>query len=230
MGRKKRQQKLAEVKRFLAEKTGEEVRLDADRPKTELDKIVSEVIAESKPKEPKKPVRGTLIENKVVIREDFVEALEYYDKSCFGDITGVKEKMLELSLVEALYLYERGKLIILDTNGKTLSFEKVIDYAKKVEHNFWTRWCVFRDFRTRGYVLKTALKFGHDFRVYPRGMKPGEEHAKWALFCVAENDTENWRQFAAKMRVAHSTKKITLIGCVDDEGDTTYWEIRWRTP
>ena len=46
----------------------------------------------------------------------------------------------------------------------------------------------------------------------------------------SENDTETWREFSAKMRVAHSTRKALLIGCVDAEGDTTYWEVRWRKP
>lgn len=177
-----------------------------------------------------KDVRGRLIEDKVIVEEDFENALELYDKGCFGEIHGVKSKTLELALVEALYLIERKKLRVVDGKGKEVKFEDLISKATKREDNFWTRWRVYRDFRTRGYVLKTALKFGADFRVYGRGMKPGEEHAKWVLYCVSEGQTESWREFSAKMRVAHSTRKTLLIGCVDDEGDVTYWEIRWRKP
>ena len=201
MGRKKRERKLEEVKELLEAKT----------PKTKV-------------------VRGHLVGDKVIIKEDFASALEHYDRGCFGEIHGVKDKQLELALVEALYLVERKKLKILDGRKKEIKFEQVIAKAQRRETNFWTRWRVFRDFRTRGYVLKTALKFGADFRVYPRGSKPGDAHAKWVLFCVSENGKESWREFSAKMRVAHSTRKTLLIGCVDDEGDVTYWEVRWRKP
>ena len=77
---------------------------------------------------------------------------------------------------------------------------------------------------------KGGLKFGADFRVYERGVKPGEDHAKWVVFPVKESSTLTWHEFSAKNRVAHSTKKRLLIGCVDDEGDVTYWEARWVRP
>ena len=92
------------------------------------------------------------------------------------------------------------------------------------------KFSVFKDLRDRGYVVKTALKFGADFRVYDRGVKPGEDHAKWVVFPVPEGSTTTWHEFAAKNRVAHSTKKRLLIGVVDDEGDVSYWEIRWIRP
>ncbi|MCH6575484.1 MAG: tRNA-intron lyase, partial [Bacteroidetes bacterium] len=81
------------------------------------------------------------------------------------------------------------------------------------------RFCVFRDIRNRGYIIKTALKFGADFRVYDRGVKPGEDHAKWVVYPVHETEVLTWHDFSAKNRVAHSTKKKLLIGIVDDEED-----------
>ncbi|MDP3918703.1 MAG: tRNA-intron lyase, partial [Nanoarchaeota archaeon] len=77
---------------------------------------------------------------------------------------------------------------------------------------------------------KTALKFGADFRVYDRGIKPGEEHAKWVMYPIPETSTCSWYEFAAKNRVAHSTRKRLLIAIVDEEGDVTYYEIKWTRP
>ena len=111
-----------------------------------------------------------------------------------------------------------------------MSFDSFLKKAKKVEPNFWIRYCVFRDMRNRGYIIKTALKFGADFRVYDRGVKPGEDHAKWIVYPVHEGEHLTWYEFSAKNRVAHSTKKRLLIGVVDDEGDVTYYEIRWVRP
>ncbi|HLC72503.1 MAG TPA: tRNA-intron lyase, partial [Candidatus Nanoarchaeia archaeon] len=92
------------------------------------------------------------------------------------------------------------------------------------------RYAVFRDMRSRGYIVKTALKFGADFRVYDRGIKPGDDHAKWILYPVHEGETLTWYDFSAKSRVAHSTRKSLLIGVVDDEGDVTYWQAMWTRP
>ena len=176
----------------------------------------------------KEPVEGYLNKDKVIVTKDYENALELYDKGCFGEIHGVKRKRLEFNLIEALYLLERDKLLVFTSPGsrKPLAFEQFVSKAGKLEDRFWIRYQVYRDIRTRGYIVKTALKFGADFRVYRRGIKPGEDHAKWVLFCVSESEAETWSSFSAKNRVAHSTRKKLLVGCVDAEGDVTYWEIR----
>ena len=84
--------------------------------------------------------------------------------------------------------------------------------------------------RNRGYIVKTALKFGADFRIYDRGIKPGEDHAKWIMYPVKETDSLTWYEFSAKNRVAHSTRKRLLIAVVDEENDVTYYEIAWTRP
>ncbi|NTV22891.1 MAG: tRNA-intron lyase, partial [Nanoarchaeota archaeon] len=98
------------------------------------------------------------------------------------------------------------------------------------DKNLLTRYAVFKDLRNRGYIVKTALKFGADFRVYDRGKKPGEEHAKWVVYPVNEDASLTWYEFAAKNRVAHSTKKKLLLGVVDGEREVSFWECRWIRP
>ncbi|MCX8193929.1 MAG: tRNA-intron lyase, partial [Candidatus Pacearchaeota archaeon] len=133
------------------------------------------------------------------------------------------------SLVEALYLLDTKKIRIYE-GKKKLSHESFLEKARKLEPNFWTRYCVFRDMRSRGYIIKTALKFGADFRVYARGTRPGKEHARWIVYPVFETNTLTWHEFAAKNRVAHSTRKNLLIAIVDDEGDVTYYQVSWIRP
>jgi tRNA-intron endonuclease len=154
------------------------------------------------------------------------EALVLYEQSRLGEPT---EGKIYYSLVEALYLIEKGR-IQLYSGKKKLSFNEFMMLAQKIDSNFHTRFAVFRDMRNRGYIVKTALKFGADFRVYERGVKPGDEHAKWILYPVYESNSLTWQEFAAKNRVAHSTKKRLLIGIVDEENDVTYYEISWQKP
>tara|TARA_Y100000034_G_scaffold88751_1_gene106551 strand:- start:52 stop:675 length:624 start_codon:yes stop_codon:yes gene_type:complete len=188
-------------------------------------------IPKSKTKEPetktkKKVVMGILAGTRV-ITEASDEAREFYNQSRFGSLDGDK---VELSLLEALYLMEKNRLMIKSESGRKVTFESYVKKARKEEPNFWIRYIVFKDMRNRGYIVKTALKFGADFRVYDRGIKPGEDHAKWIIFPVHEGSVFTWHEFSAKNRVAHSTKKRLLMGIVDDEGDVTYYEIRWMRP
>jgi tRNA-intron endonuclease len=162
-----------------------------------------------------------------VFAEETQESKELYEQSRFGEL---KEGKIWYSLVEGLYLLEKKKIEILDDKGKKIKQDDFIKKAKKVEPNFWVRYNVYKDIRNRGYIIKTALKFGADFRVYDRGVKPGEDHAKWIVFPVHEGETLTWYDFSAKNRVAHSTRKRLLLAIVDDEFDCTYYECRWLRP
>jgi len=189
--------------------------------------LVKSENAEDKSSKKKVVVKGILAGEKV-ITEASDEAREFYNQSRFGMMP--ESGKVELSLLEGFYLLEKGKLSIKSDTGKKMTYESFLKKAREVEPNFWIRYCVFKDIRNRGYIIKTALKFGADFRVYDRGVKPGEDHARWIVYPVHEGDTLTWYEFAAKNRVAHSTKKRLLIGIVDDEGDVTYYEIRWMRP
>lgn len=170
-------------------------------------------------------IEGFLTTDKVII--DDSEARPFYDRSMFGQL--VKDR-LELSFEEAVYLMEKGKIIITDKKGKELSLKKVLKKVEKKVPGFWTKYTVFRDMRTRGYIIKTGLKYGADYRVYERGAKPGKKHAKWLLYCVHEKDDYKWQKFAAMNRVAHSVKKKLIIAIVDDESSITYYEVSWMRP
>lgn len=185
---------------------------------------VKEIILDNKPR--KEKIKAVFA-NERVIADKSDESRELFNQSRYG--TMLEDGKLQLSLLEALYLIEKNRLDIKE-GKKTLTFESLLKKATKLEPNFWIRYSVFKDMRNRGYIIKTALKFGADFRVYDRGVKPGEDHARWIIYPVHEGSTLTWYEFAAKNRVAHSTKKRLMMGIVDDEGDVTYYEIKWMRP
>ena len=163
-----------------------------------------------------------------VITESSDEARELYNQSRYGTVLGSGK--VQLSLLEGLYLLEAGKITVKDAKNRKVDFDGFVKLAKKVEPKFLIRYLVFKDIRSRGYIVKTALKFGADFRVYDRGVKPGEDHARWVVYPVHEGETLTWYEFAAKNRAAHSTKKKLLLAIVDDENDVTFYEIAWKRP
>ncbi|MEK6907566.1 MAG: tRNA-intron lyase [Nanoarchaeota archaeon] len=182
-------------------------------------------VQETKTEEKFKKFNINLVGDRL-IADDKHEAHNLYDQSRYGEITDNK---IQYSLVEALYLLEKGRIDILD-NKKKLKFDDFIKKVVKNEKNLWIRYVAYRDMRNRGYIVKTALKFGADFRIYDRGIKPGEDHAKWIMYPVKETDGFSWYEFSSKNRVAHSTRKRLLIAVVDEENDCTFYEIAWTRP
>jgi tRNA-intron endonuclease, archaea type len=172
-------------------------------------------------------INGVILKDHIVT-ECSDEARALYDTGRYG--LQLPDGRLQLSLIESLYLVEKERLLLVDGRGKGVGQSPLLKRAIRLEKNFWVRYQVYRDLRDRGYIVKTALKFGADFRVYDRGVKPGDDHARWIVYPVREGDSLTWYEFAAKNRVAHSTKKRLLIGIADGEGDVTYYEIRWMRP
>ena len=151
------------------------------------------------------------------------EAFSLHEKSLLGE---KKRGKIEYSGVEALHLVDGGKMTVVSGN-KELDFDSLLQKLKKKDKKIEIKFAVFSDLRSKGYIVKTALKFGAEFRVYDKGVRPGGDHAKWILFTSKENEQMSWHDFSAKNRVAHSTKKKLLIGIVDEEGDVSYYEVSW---
>lgn len=162
---------------------------------------------------------------KEIVSTNQAEAFSLYKKSVFGE---PKSGKMQYSLYEALYLIEKNKIEILQKN-KTLDKEEILKRFSKIDKKFEIKYPVFKDLREKGYVVKTALKFGAEFRVYDKGTRPGQKghHARWIVFTEHESKKFSWHEFSAKNRVAHSTKKKLLLAIVDEEGDISYYEVGW---
>ena len=154
------------------------------------------------------------------------EAHALHKKSCFGEPI---EGKIKYSLSESLFLVEKGKLEILVRNKK-ISRQELIGKLKRIDSRIQTKYPVYKNLREKGYIVKTALKFGADFRVYDKGAKPSKKHARWIVFADHESKKLTWHEFSAKNRVAHSTRKKLLLAIVDEEGDVTYYECGWIRP
>lgn len=161
-----------------------------------------------------------------IISSNSAEAHSLHKKSYFGE--KVSEK-IQYSFSEALFLVEKGKMDLFSRNKK-ISKKDLLKKFQRFDKKIQIKYPIFKDLRQRGYVVKTALKFGADFRVYDKGAKPEKKHAKWIIFADHESKKLTWHEFSAKNRVAHSTKKKLLLAIVDEEGDITYYEVSWLKP
>jgi tRNA-intron endonuclease, archaea type len=161
-----------------------------------------------------------------IISSNSKEAYHLHKKSSFGEKT---EDKIQYSASEALYLVESSKMEIYSKNKK-IPKKDLLNKFRRLDKKIQIKYPVFKDLRSKGYVLKTALKFGADFRVYDKSAKPGKKHAKWILFTEHESTKLALHEFAAKNRVAHSTRKNLLLAILDEENKITYYEVKWTKP
>lgn len=174
------------------------------------------------------PVEGYWYKDKVMVWDE-AQANQLYQRGAYGKpLSGGK---LQLAPLEALYLLDGGKIKVLDhETGKPISFDKLSAKLAERDPELMLKYFVYSDLRSRGYVVKTGLKFGAHFRVYERGKKPGETHSKYMVHAFPEGCKLTPAEFARAVRLAHSVKKTLLLAVVDDEGDVTYYSLGRERP
>ena len=168
-----------------------------------------------------------LYKGKIIVWDE-AQANHLYQRGFFGKpLSGGK---LQLAPVEALYLMESGKVIVTISEGKKLTFKSLAEKYIDSDPDLLLKYTAYSDLRSRGYVIKTGLKFGAHFRVYERGEKPGETHSKFLVQAISESIKMTPTELARAVRLAHSVKKKIYWAVVDDEGDITYYSITRERP
>jgi len=175
-------------------------------------------------------MRGDLSEEivTITIKENLNQkAISLNQKSSFGKL---EEDVLELSIIEAFYLMEKGRLDIYESNESDEKLEP--NYVRNIikKNSGYGKYIVYKDLKDRGYIIKTGFKYGSEFRLYERGKSPGEGHSDYLVKIIHENYEINALDFASYVRVAHGVKKSLLLAVVDDEEDITYYNVEWTKP
>ena len=166
-------------------------------------------------------VAAALVGDKVIV-EDEGSASKLYQKG-FGRL---QDGRLELSLLEAAYLVERGSITV-EEEGRERSPENLL--RRMGDRESLLKYKVYQDLRQRGYIVKTGFKFGAHFRVYDRG-EGMKKHSMYLVHAVREKDTMAFPELARAVRLAHSVKKAMVFAVMDEEGDITYYKVERMTP
>ena len=141
----------------------------------------------------------------------------------FGENKG---ELLELNIFETLYLFERNKIIVYTKKDKKMTFLDLLKEIKSKTANL--DYIVYKDLKSKGYNVKTGVKFGFRFRVYDKGIKIGDDHSLWLVEPVTEFDNFKISDITGKIRVANTTKKKMMLAVVDTENDVSYFELSWK--
>ena len=157
--------------------------------------------------------------DRIIINDEKL-ANQLFSKS-YGEM---KRSQLYLNLYEACVLIEDGKIEV-TSDGKKLALNKLMDIGEKFNEGFGMKYDVFRDLRVdRGYVVRSGIKFGCDFVVYPRGKTIGKSHSKWMVHVMPESSRVDYAEFTRAARLATNVKKNMLFASVTERGPV-YYEI-----
>ena len=135
----------------------------------------------------------------------------------------IEKNQLLLKQFETLYLLYTNKLV-LKKNKKQIDFDSYMSICQKTNSEILTKFLIFRDLKTRGYVVKDGFGFGSDFRVYERGHF-GEKGAKYLIFGLNEGQQEKMGALQKKIEDITNMGKEPIIAVIERRGEVIYYKI-----
>lgn len=150
-------------------------------------------------------------------------AQSLHEKSYFG--TKLPNQTFELDPLETLLLMERKRIRVVDASGIEVSSQTILTDASKNDPRIWVKYLVYRDLRSRGYIVRSGYGDGIDFRVYPRGSAREEDIAKFFVVILAEGEPVRLEILDRITKQTVQARKELILAIIDRLGDPTYYEL-----
>jgi len=132
---------------------------------------------------------------------------------------------LALNFCEALFLLGKDIIDVVNENaGATIGFQDLLKHFQPTEEDAWVKYLIYRDLRSRGYVVREGFGLGIDFRVYERG-EYGKETAKYLILGVLEGKPVTVEELAQVLRHVHSLKKRLVLAVLNRIGEVVYYTL-----
>lgn len=138
----------------------------------------------------------------------------------YGDLKG---KKLYLKDYETLYLIYSDKLKV--KKGRFLiKLNEMVEFALKRDPDAWTKFLIYRDLRSRGYVAKEGFGFDVDFRVYNRG-EYGVKPAKYVVFGLDQGREIPVKNMSESVDQITRMGKEPIVAVIESRGEVIYYKI-----
>jgi len=181
-----------------------------------LQRFVQEPKAED---EQIRPFAAVLEDGDVLVKE--MDRFGELEESGYGRREG---KGLLLRDYEALYLLYARKMDLEDSGAKKISFEKLAELSQKKAGDSWTKFVIYRDLRSRGYVVREGFGFGTDLRVYERGDYP-KKPAKYVVFALDEGIEKGMSDLQKSVKEMAKMGKEAIIAVIERRGEVIYYKV-----
>ena len=139
---------------------------------------------------------------------------------------GYGEKIKDMYILEnyeALFLLYSKRLVLTKQNS-TLDFSTFLQTLLKNDLSIFTKFLIFRDLRTRGYIAKEGFGFGDDFRVYERG-EYSRKAAKYVIFGINEGISVKANILFENIRSIEKMGKEAIIAVIERRGEIIYYKV-----
>jgi len=135
------------------------------------------------------------------------------------------KKGVMLDLHEALYLLSKDDIEIRNRKTKeNVTFQDLLKRYREMKEDAWVRYLIYRDLRSRGYVVREGFGLGIDFRVYERGQY-GKETADYLIFGVQEGKPLSIEDLARTLNYTQNLKKDLIIAVLNRRGEVVYYSL-----
>nr|AIF16679.1 tRNA intron endonuclease [uncultured marine thaumarchaeote KM3_74_G04] len=138
----------------------------------------------------------------------------------FGEL---QNDTLVLNSFETLYLLYNHKLELKKIN-KNIVFDELIQKYIQKNNDILTRFLLYRDLRTKGYVVKDGFGFGSDFRVYEKGTY-GQKDAKFLIFAFNEGMQQKIGKLYTNIHEITQMGKEPIIAVIERRGEIIYYKV-----
>lgn len=170
---------------------------------------------------PDESIPARLTRGKVVVEGEYASVL--YEAGYYGTLKG--DQKLELEPEEALLLARRQRIAVSLPQKEVLEFSSLLMRLSEGQPGLWTRFLVYSDLRSRGYVVRTGYGKGLLFRVYPRGAKINEATAQYFVCAISEGSPLKVEELDAFSKQAKRNRKKLMLAVLDRQGETTYYLV-----
>jgi tRNA-intron endonuclease len=129
-----------------------------------------------------------------------------------------------LAFYEALYLLDKEMLEVKYESGTEVDFQCFLQYYKATNENAWVKYLVYRDLRSRGYVVREGFGAGIDFRIYRRGTY-GKDTASYLVLGTQEGKPLSIEDLTNALHHCQSQKKELILAVMNRRGEIVYYSV-----
>lgn len=176
--------------------------------------------SEKRKNSPKNPIKSLLLEDGLLI-----QSLDEADQLLLKGYGKKVKEGVKLNFYEGLYLLSRGTIEVWDEiNGEKITFEELLEKSRKYDEDSWVKYLIYRDLRSRGYVVREGFGLGIDFRVYERG-KYGKEAADHLIYGIKEGRPILIRDLSKALNYVQNLKKKLILAVLNRRGEVVYYSL-----
>lgn len=175
-------------------------------------------------------MRAELVEGRVIVWS-VSDAQKIFESGYYGKPIGIPKPKpgeidapLILDLFEARYLQDASTISIYEAQ-KRVSAQSLLESCRKSHTGFDKKYTVYKDFRDKGYIVTTGIKFGCDFAVYKRG--PGIDHAPYLVQVYSKPDQITATGAVLAGRLATTVRKQFILAIPDKRQGVLLVALDW---